>query len=90
MPKSHRNRVRTVWVIIGAVNFVAFLFDALNDGTCALFGRARFEGGHYLVVSHGKDITFSSSGYWFSYWHGVVFIVIHSVCTIAVWRLRRA
>ena len=90
MSESHRSRVRTAWGIGGAVNFVVFLFHALSDGTCALFGRARFEGAHYLVLSHGKDIAFTSSGYWFSYWHGVVFIVIHLVCMIAVWRLRRA
>ncbi len=90
VPQSRRERLRLCWVVVGAVNFVAFVAHVIRDGTCSLFGRERLVDGHYLVVSHGKDISFTPGGYWFSYWHGVVFVTVHLVCMLAVWGLRRS
>jgi hypothetical protein len=89
-PQTRRERLRLLWLVVGVVNFVAFIAHVLSDGTCALFGRERLVDGHYLLVSHGKDISFTPAGYWFSYWHGVAFVAVHLVCIVAVWRLHRS
>jgi len=88
-PQTSRERGRLIWVGVGAVNFVAFVAHLLKDGTSAFPSGGRFIAGHYLVLSHGRDISFTPSSYWFSYVHGVIFVIVHIVCMVAVWRLRQ-
>jgi hypothetical protein len=86
-PKARQDRVRTLWVVVGAANFFAFLADIAVNGTCAFPTGGHLIDGHYLVPSHGKE--FSPTAFWFSYIHGVVFVIVHLVCMFAVSRLRR-
>jgi hypothetical protein len=76
-PKTRRESVRLRWLVVGVVNFAAFLAHLVSDGTCAFPIGGRFIAGQYLVPSHGKDIPFTPNSYWFSYVHGVVFVIIH-------------
>jgi hypothetical protein len=87
--EARRKRVRSASAIVGGVNFVAFVWHSLSDGTCATFAKSRLVDGQYLVTSHGKEISFSQGGYWFSFWHGIVFVVVHIICMIAIWCVRR-
>ena len=89
MPQTRQDRLRLYWLVIGTVNFLAFIIHAISDGTCAFPSGGRLVGEHYLVTSHGRDISFTPTGYAFSFWHGVVFVVIFVVCMFAVWRLRK-
>ena len=86
-PKTRRERVRALWLVVGAVNFAAFLAHVLHDGTSAFPSGGRLVAGQFLVPSHGKEIAFTEVGYFFSYAHGVVFVIIHLVCMVVLWRL---
>jgi hypothetical protein len=88
-PRTRRERIRLLWVIVGVVNFLAFLAHVLMDKASAFPGGGRFSDGHYLVREHGRDILFTPSGYLFSYWHGLFFVLLHLACTIMCWRLRK-
>jgi hypothetical protein len=87
-PKTHKERIRFYWILFGVVNFLAFVVHALADGTSAFPSGGRWVDGYYLVASHGKDIAFTPKAYAFSYWHGVLCVVIHFVCMFMAWRLR--
>ena len=87
--EKRRERVRLASVIVACVNFAAFVWHSLSDGGCATFAKSRLVEGHFLVNSHGREISFSPGGYWFSFWHGIVFIAVHLICMVAVWRKRR-
>jgi len=87
LPKTRLERIHLLWLIIGIGNFAAFFAHVLLDGTSAFPGGGRFVDGHYLVHEHGKEIPFSEAGYFFSYWHGVIFVTIHIVCMVVGWRL---
>jgi uncharacterized membrane protein YwzB len=89
-PRNNHERLRLCWVIVGFVNFVAFLgHGAFDGGGFAFPAGGRLVGGVYLVTQHGRDFPFTPGRYWFSYWHGVFFVVIHLVCMVAVWRLKK-
>ena len=88
-PQNRRQRLRLLWVAVGAVNFVVFVAHVVSDGTCAFPTGGRLVAGQYLVLSHGKDIPFTPNSYWFSYIHGIFFVILHLVCIIACWRLLR-
>jgi bacteriorhodopsin len=88
-PRTREERLRFYWLAIGAVNFLAFIAHIMRDGTCAFPSGGRLVGGYYLVPCHGRDIAFTPTGYAFSFWHGIIFVVIHLVCMFAMWRLRR-
>ncbi len=88
LPDDHK-RIYRVVLFLGIANFVAFVVHTVTDGTCAFPGGGRLVVDHYLVRSHGKDISFTPFAYWFSYLHGVVALLIHLACMIAVWYLRR-
>ena len=88
-PHSRRGRARLLWLVVGAVNFVAFVVHVLIDHGSAFPTGGRLVGEQYLVLQHGKDIPFTVSGHLFNYWHGVFFIVVQLVCMFALWRLRK-
>jgi hypothetical protein len=89
-PQTHRERVRLYWLIAGVVNFLAFLIHAgFDHGGFAFPAGGRLVGDIYLVTQHGRDFSFTPARYFFSYWHGVVFVVVHLICTVAIWRLRK-
>ena len=89
-PQTHREKVRLYWLIVVVVNFLAFLVHAAFDhGGFAFPSGGRLLDGIYLVTQHGRDISFTPARYFFSYWHGVVFVVVHLICTVAIWRLRK-
>jgi hypothetical protein len=85
-PRTRQERIRLYWLLIGAVNFFAFVIHVLADGTSAFPSGGRLVSGYYLVPCHGKDIAFTPNAYVFSYWHGIFFVVIHLVCMFAGWR----
>ena len=77
-PQTHRERVRLYWLIVGVVNFLAFLI------------HAGFDHGGFAFPSGGRLVDgIYPARYFFSYWHGVVFVVVHLICTVAIWRLRK-
>jgi hypothetical protein len=82
-------RVRQRWVILGAVNFVAFLAHLLVDRGCAFPAGGRLVGGAYLVTEHGQDVAFAPAAYFFSYLHGLFFVAFHLVCMIGIWQSRQ-
>jgi hypothetical protein len=89
-PRTHRERLRLCWLIVAAVNFIAFLAHAGFDRGCFAFpAGGRLVGGLYHVTQHGRDFTFTPGRYLFSYWHGVLFVIVHIVCTVAYWRLKK-
>jgi hypothetical protein len=88
-PRTRQERLRLCWVIVGVLNFVAFLaHGAVDHGGFAFPTGGRLVDGLYLVTQHGRDFAFSPGRYLFSYWHGVVFVVVSLVCMVAVWRLK--
>jgi hypothetical protein len=60
-----------------------------DHGGIAFPSGGRLVDGIYLVTQHGRDFSFTPARYFFSYWHGVVFIVVHLICTVSIWRLRK-
>ncbi len=89
-PKTRQEKIRLCWLIVGVVNFVAFLVHgALDRGGFAFPFGGRLVDGVYHVTQHSKDFAFTPGRYLFSYWHGVLFVVIHLVCMFAVWRLKK-
>lgn len=89
VPQNRRERRRLLWVVVFAVNFLAFLAHGLRDGGCAFFGTGRYVDGHYVVVDHGREISFTPGGYWFSCWHSVIFLVLFITCVVAIRLLSR-
>ena len=90
-PRTRQERLRLCWLIVCAVNFLAFLAHAAFDrGGFAFPTGGRLVDGVYLVTQHGRDFAFTPSRYFFSYWHGVFFVVVHLVCMVAFWRLKKA
>src|SRR6266545_2570978 len=86
--QSRRERIRLRWVVVGAVNFIAFVAHIEWDrGACVLGYGGHLVGGQYLVPSHGKDIALSTARYFFNLWHGVFFVVLHLLCMLVIWRL---
>jgi hypothetical protein len=75
--------------VVFAANFLAFLFHVLGDGTSAFPPGGALRGDHYLVISHGQEISFTPSAYWFSYMHGILFLVLSILCILWMWQLRR-
>jgi hypothetical protein len=88
-PKTREERNRFYWVAAAAVNFLAFIAHVLSDGTCAFPSGGHLVGNYYFVPCHGKEVAFTQTGYAFSYWHGLIFVLIHVVCTIAIWSFRK-
>ena len=88
-PQVRQDRVRLIWLAVGAANFLAFGADIVINGTCAFPTGGHFIDGHYLVPSHGRDISFSPTAFWISYIHGVLFVIVHLVCMFAISRLCR-
>jgi hypothetical protein len=88
--QTRREKIRLYWVIVAAINFVAFLVHAwIDHGGIAFPGGGRLVDGVYHVTQHGRDYSFTPVRYFFSILHGVVFVVVHLVCTVAIWRLRK-
>ena len=88
-PLIHRERVRLWWVVVGVVNFVAFLVHLMIAHGSAFPTGGRLVDGVYLVMQHGHEIPFTPGGYLFSFLHGLLFVIVHLMCMVAVWRLRR-
>jgi hypothetical protein len=88
-PQVPQDRVRLIWLVVGAANFLAFGAEIAINGTCAFPTGGHLIDGHYLVPSHGREISFSPTAFWFSYIHGVVFVIVHLMCMFAISRLRR-
>ncbi len=74
-PKS-KWRVHAI-VLLGVVNFMAFMIHMLIDRTSAFPSGGRFVDGQFLVSSHGHDVAFTVGRYWFSYIHGIIFVIVH-------------
>jgi hypothetical protein len=90
-PRTHIERLRLFWLLLGVMNFVAFLVHgAFDRGGFAFPTGGRLVDGVYLVTQHGRDFAFTPGRYLFSYWHGVFFVVVHLVCMVAAWRLKKA
>jgi hypothetical protein len=90
-PKTSREKARLCWLVVAVVNFVAFLVHgAFDHGGFAFPASGRLVDGVYLVTQHGRDFAFTPGRYLFSYWHGVLFVVVHLVCMFAGWRLKKA
>jgi hypothetical protein len=89
-PQTRRERLRLLWVVIFVINFLAFIAHGFRDGASAFFGTGRLVDGHYLVVEHGRQVSFTPGGYWFNYWHSVVFLVVFIACAVAIGRLKRS
>jgi len=87
--QARRKRAESVVFTIGLLNFLAFLGHVLADKTSAFPGGGTLVNGVYLVVSHGHEIAFTPAEFWFSYVHGIVFVVVHLACMIFGWRLRK-
>jgi len=87
-PRTLRERVRLWWVVVGVVNFVAFLVHAMIDHGSAFPAGGRLVDGVYLVMEHGHDIPFTPGRYLFSFLHGLFFVTVHLACMVAFWRLR--
>src|SRR5207248_9049193 len=78
VPRTRRVRFRLCWLVVGVVNFLAFLaHGAFDRGGFAFPIGGRLVDGLYLVAQHGRDFAFTPSRYLFSYWHGVFFVVLH-------------
>lgn len=88
-PTDRIGRKRLFCVVVFAANFVAFLFHVLRDGTSAFPPGGALRGDHYLVISHGQEISFTLAAYWFSYVHGILFLAISLLCILWMWDLRR-
>lgn len=89
-PRTHRERLRLCWLIVCVLNFLAFLVHgAFDRGGFAFPTGGRLVDGVYIVTQHGRDFSFTPSRYLFSYWHGVVFVVVHLVGMVAIWRLKK-
>jgi hypothetical protein len=89
-PQTRREKTRLFWVVAAAVNFVAFFAHiGFDHGGIAFPAGGRLVGGVYLVTQHGRDFSFTPARYFFNFWHGVVFVVVHLICTAAIWRLRK-
>ena len=86
--ETRRTKVRLLWVLVGGLNFVAFLVHVIMDHGSAFPAGGRLVDGQYFFTEHGRDIPFSPSAYEFNYWHGVLFVLLHLACMIVVWRLR--
>jgi hypothetical protein len=90
-PRTHRERLRLCWLVAAAVNFLAFLVHgALDRGAFAFPAGGRLADGVYLVTQHGRDFALTPARYLFSFWHGVLFVVVHLVCMVAIRRLKNA
>src|SRR5438093_11254101 len=87
--QTRPERVRFLWLLIGVANFIAFLVHLSTDGMCAFPTGGRHVAGQYFVPSHGKEIAFSPFGFWFSYIHGWIFVIVTVACMIAIRRLQR-
>ena len=87
--QARRKRAESVVGAIGLLNFVGFLGHLLADKTSAFPGGGTLVNGVYFVATHGHQIAFTPAEFWFSYVHGVVFVVVHLVCMILGWRFRR-
>jgi hypothetical protein len=88
--QARRKRAESVVFTIGLLNFLAFLGHVMADKTSAFPGGGTLVNGVYLVVSHGHEIAFTPAEFWFSYVHGIVFVVVHLAWMILGWRLRKA
>lgn len=89
IPRTHRERIRLLWVLVGAANFLAFVAHMVKDGTCTLFGGGRWMADQYLAYSHGSELPFTATGFWFSYIHGWLFLIVHFACMVAIWWLKK-
>jgi len=87
-PTDRIGRKRLFFIVLFAVNFLAFLFHVLRDGTSAFPPGGALRGDHYLVISRGQEISFTPAAYWFSYAHGILFLVSF-LCILWLWHLRR-
>ena len=86
-PKNRQEIIRLIFVIILVVNFVAFLAHTGIDRASAFPGGGRLVNGSYLVFQHGIEISFTPIRYQLNYLHGVIALVIHIICSFAIWKL---
>src|SRR5436189_5214939 len=87
-PRTRHEKIRLCWLIVGAANFLAFLAHGeIDHGGFAFPTGGRLVDGVYLVTQHGRDFPFTPGRYFFSYWHGAFFVIVHLVCMFAMWRL---
>jgi hypothetical protein len=90
VPRTRRERFRLLWAIVGGLNFVAFLLHVMTDHGSAFPAGGRLVDGVYQVMEHGHYISFSPARYQFSFYHGLLFVIVSLLCVISVWRLRGA
>ncbi len=88
-PRTKKERDRFYVVIILAINFVTFLTHGAIDKTIAFPTGGRLVGGFYLVSIHGNDVLLPPSRFWFNYIHGIIFVIVHTTCCVAIWKLRK-
>ena len=72
-------------LLVGPLNFVAFMVHLLANKTSAFPAGGRLVNGLYLVTDHGHDIPFTPAAFWFSYIHGVIFVLVHIICMFLGW-----
>jgi hypothetical protein len=89
LPQTPSEWIRFRWGLAGVLNFLTFAAHCILDGTVALLCPSRFANGYHVVFTRGHEVLLSSNRYWFNYIHGIVFIVLHLVCSIVLWRMRR-
>src|ERR1017187_1902909 len=65
--KTRNDKGRIFWVVVCAVNFLAFTLGMVIKGTCAFPSGGHLVDGHYLVPSHGREISFTPAAFGFSY-----------------------
>jgi len=88
-PTDRIGRKRLFLTVVFAANFLAFLLHMWVDGTSAFPPGGTLRGDHYAVISHGREILFTPGAYWFSFVHGILFLVVSLVCILWMWHLRR-
>ena len=82
MTAPTHSKKKTDWLsatigVVAVVNFAGFVVHVIIDRAAAFPAEGRFADGQFFVRSHGHEVAFSPSRYWFSYIHGVVFVAIH-------------
>jgi hypothetical protein len=75
---------------VNVVNFLAYLAHRFYDGVGAFPSGGRLVDGQYLIASNGREFALSPGAYWFSYLHGVVFVlVLFATAVFVTWLVRQ-
>ncbi|HTN41116.1 MAG TPA: hypothetical protein VLZ84_08195 [Asticcacaulis sp.] len=76
------DKVLSTLIVIGFVNFVAFVGISLLIGGDALNGHVT--DGHYYLANHGQLTEVDQDLYNYSRWHALSLLVTHPLAIIAM------